>query len=180
MSTAGGNFETPKQAIGGKTIRSIREASIDVAAGDTVVGLHRTEFTDAYYFHCCGDPAISPFQGLSLIHGNVGSKPVRQRVDEYPAWFNAADMASTDRPNETSRNVNSPPDIAGQVISIPLHGANKLSFGFSVWDSVSQVSDFVLTLYSSTARWPRLQSQKFQYHWRRCLRQKLAGPCQWW
>ncbi len=71
MSTAGGNFETPKQAIGGKTIRSIREASIDVAAGDTVVGLHRTEFTGAYYFHCCGDPAISPFQGLSLIHGNV-------------------------------------------------------------------------------------------------------------
>lgn len=147
MSVAGGNFNPPKRVIGIKPVRSLREASIDVAAGNTVVGLHRFTFTDTYFFNSWGSARAGNFVTGSLIHENVGSKNVVEGASIFPAWYNAADNITADRPNELSRNIDSPADITDQIVSVPMEGCNKLSFGLSVWDSADQTSSFKITLF---------------------------------
>jgi hypothetical protein len=130
-------------------IRGVREASIDVAPGDTVLSVHITRFFNLYDFQFWGPrDRTSPPQYSSLIHGNVATRGV-SNVDECgkAAYFNA-NAPTTDSPNdETMQTVFSPPDIAGQAIQNPSYGCRKMSCALSIQPVIPAATDYTLRLF---------------------------------
>lgn len=134
-----------------KTIRGLREASIPVADANATIGVQRIQFTDRYQFGLFSSPDVnSPAQLGSLIHGGISSRGIAQagRADGRAAYFGASATDSESEDDETMVELDSPPDIAGNPIQVPMLGANKLAC--SLWvqsPSAATVDNYTLSLY---------------------------------
>lgn len=148
-------FQSAPIAQGQKTIRGLREASIPVAAANTVLGLHRIQFVNRYQFGFFASPDVnSPGQFGSLIHNGISSRGIFQRDTAaggtgYAAYFGAYATEPTSLDDEGAIAVNSPPDIAGQPVQNPLLGANKVSCSLWVQSPSMNVDNYTLSLYQA-------------------------------
>jgi hypothetical protein len=149
VSVASKRYSNPHAGLSVKPNRGLRSASIPVAAGNTVFGVHTITFTGTYRFDFFVPPALgSPPVLGSLIHGRQGSRGVSQEqtASGRAAYFNAGatDTKSTD--DETVQGVYSPPDTAGQPVQVPIW-ANRLAASLFVMDADNNSNAFKLTLY---------------------------------
>lgn len=133
-----------------KVIRGLREASIPVADANAVIGVQRIQFTDKYQFGLFASPEVdSPAQLGSLIHAGISSRGIMQagHASGRAAYFGASATDSTSEDDETVVSLDSPPDVAGQPVQVPLFGANKLACSLWVQSSSPNFDTFTLSLY---------------------------------